>query len=282
MEQENDLRKLQLKELEILKAFIDICNRKKLKYYIVGGTLIGAIRHKGFIPWDDDMDIAMPREDYEQLLCEYANEFPKNIRINHYKYNPDVYFYPMKLVDTNVTVLEQRLEKSNEYTNLSIDIFPIDAFPDGKIKQKIYKMKFYYYKMLIGFCNVDILRNNVKRKTYEKVLIKFAKIFKLNKILKLNKIREKFDKFLKKYEFENCNMIGDITGAYGFREFVPKEYFAEGKNVVLENIKVKAPSMAEEYLTQIYGDYMKLPPEEKRVAGHIKIVEDVKGEIKNA
>ncbi|MBQ9659594.1 MAG: LicD family protein, partial [Clostridia bacterium] len=195
-------------------------------------------------------------------------------KINHYKFNPNVYFYPMKLTDTNIKVMEQRLEKNNEYTNLSIDVFPIDSFPKGKVRQKIYKLKFYYYKMLIGFCNVDILRTNVKRKNYEKVLIKFAKIFKLNKILKLNKIRGKFDRFLKKYKIENCELIGDITGAYGFKEFVPKEYFEEGKKVSFEDIKVIAPKKAEDYLTHIYGDYMKLPPEEKRVAGHIKLIEE--------
>ncbi|MBQ9659242.1 MAG: LicD family protein [Clostridia bacterium] len=68
METKSDLRKLQLKELDILKSVIEVCNKRNLKYYIVGGTLIGAIRHGGFIPWDDDMDIAMPREDYEKLL----------------------------------------------------------------------------------------------------------------------------------------------------------------------------------------------------------------------
>ncbi len=270
---DNKLRELQLKELDILKEFIKVCENNNLKYYLTGGCLIGAYRHKGFIPWDDDIDVAMPRKDYESLLDIYYTQFPENIKINHFKFDPSVYFYPAKLVDTNITVLEHRLEKCQKYTKLSMDIFPLDGFPNGKIKQAIYKLRYYYYKMLIGFCNVDILRTTVKRSLHEKILIKFAKIFSLNKILKLNKIRKKFDKFLKKYKEENCDLIGGISGAYGFKEFMPKEYFGVGKEAYFEEIKVNVPTEAEKYLTHLYGDYMKLPPEEERVSGHIKIVE---------
>ena len=269
---EDNLRELQLKEIEILKAFIKVCNDYNLKYYIGGGTLIGAIRHKGFIPWYDDIDVSMPREDYEKLLNEYYDKFPSNIKINHYKFYPEVYFYPAKLMDTNITVLERRLEKNEEYTKLSIDVFPLDGFPNGKIQQQIYKFKYYYYRMLIGFCNVDILRTTVKRKLHERILIKFAKIFNLNKKMNLNKIRNKFDRFLKKYKIDDCNLIGGISGAYGIKEFVPKDYFGEGKILSFEGMDVNAPSKAEEYLTHMYGDYMTLPPEEERTTGHIKIV----------
>ena len=240
--------------------------------FVIIGTLIGAVRHKGFIPWDDDMDVAMPRKDYDALVEKYYKDFPENIQVQQFKLTPDVYFLPMKLVDKNTKIMEKRLERKNQYSYLNIDVFPIDSYPNNKISRMIYKMKYYYYKMLIGFCNIDILRTNVKRPLYERVLIKFGKITHIGKILNLNKIQTRFDNFLKKYSERDCRYIGDIEGAYGFKEFVPKEYFGEGKKIIFENLEVNAPDETDAYLRHLYGDYMQLPPEEKRVTGHFIII----------
>ena len=270
--QNKNIKYIQQCELDILKSAINVFKKYNLKYYIVGGTLIGAVRHKGFIPWDDDMDIAMPREDYEKFLKQYYNELPPNIKINHFIFDEDVYFYPMKLMNTDIQTVEKRLEGLNCKTYLSIDVFPIDGLPNNIIRRLIYKLRFYYYKLLIGFANIDRLRNNIKRPVYEKIIINIAQLFKFNKIFKLNKIRIKFDKFLKKYTYDDCELIGDITGRYGFKEFVPKEYFGDGQEVDFENERLIAPSKMHEYLNQIYGDYMKLPPKEKQISDHIKLV----------
>jgi LPS biosynthesis protein len=269
---DNELRQVQLKELEILKAFMTVCDRNNLKYYMVGGTLIGARRHKGFIPWDDDMDLAMPRDDYEKFLNECYLELPDNIRVSHYKYE-DVYFYPMKLVNTDVKIMEKRLEASGETTFLSIDIFPIDAFPDNNMSRVIYQLKLMYHRARIGFCNIDRLRTYVKRGFVERMIIKTAQILKLNKYFKLEKELDSFDIFLKKYSKKGGRLVGDITGRYGTREFVPRSYFGESEKLEFEGIMVSAPAKSHKYLKHLYGDYMQLPPEDERHGDHIRIVE---------
>ena len=268
----NDIRAIQLKELDIVRAFVHVCDANGLTYYMVGGTLLGAVRHKGFIPWDDDMDFAMPRADYERFLRGLYKQLPDHIKVDHFKFDPNVYFYPMKLMDTEVQVTEKRLERFDQISYLSIDVFPIDGFPNDWLKRKFYKLKFYYYKMLIGFCNVDRLRTNVKRSRLEKILIRFAEVFQLNKRLKLVKIRDRYDRFLRNNSKDCCDLIGDITGRYGFKEFVPRSYFGIPKKLVFEDLELAAPSRYEDYLRHIYGDYMKLPPEEDRVSDHLSIV----------
>ena len=268
----NDIRIIQLKELDIVRAFVQVCNDNDLTYYMVGGTLLGAARHKGFIPWDDDMDFAMPRADYERFLEGLYKQLPEHIKVDHFRFDPSVYFYPLKLMNTEVKVTERRLEKFDQVSYLSIDVFPVDGLPNNWLKRKLYKLKFYYYKMMIGFCNVDRLRTNVKRSAYEKILIRFAEVFQLNKRLSLTKIRNKYDRFLKKNSREHCDLIGDITGRYGFREFVPRGYFGTPKKLPFEDLELAAPARYDDYLRHIYGDYMKLPPEEDRVSDHLMIV----------
>ena len=270
--QDSELRSVQLKELEILKAFMDVCDRNGLKYYMVGGTLIGARRHKGFIPWDDDMDMAMPREDYEVFLNKCYEELPQNIKVSHYKFE-DVYFYPMKLVNTDVKIMEKRLEESGETSFLSIDVFPIDSFPDSNLKRVIYQLKLYSHRAKIGFCNINRLRTYVKRSFAEKMIIKTAQILRLNKFFKLDKELEAFDVFLKKNTAKGGRLIGDITGRYGTKEFVPRSYFGTPEKLEFEGLKVNAPAKSHKYLEHLYGDYMQLPPEEQRVSDHIRIVE---------
>ena len=268
----SDIRDIQLKELEIAKALAGVCEEHHLTYYMVGGTLIGAVRHQGFIPWDDDMDFAMPRADYEFFLREAYKSLPPNICVDHFRFDPTVYFYPMKLMNTDVRVTETRLKDLNQVSYLSIDVFPVDGYPDGWFRRQLYKLRFYYNKMMIGFCNVDRLRTNVKRSKAEKILIRFAKMFRLNERLSLTKVRNRYDRFLKQYSMKTCALAGDITGRYGFREFVPKEWFGEPAQLIFEDIKLPAPQHYDAYLRHMYGDYMQLPPEEARVSDHLTLV----------
>ena len=271
----DQIRNLQLKELDILREFIRVCEKNDLKYYAVGGTLIGAVRHKGFIPWDDDMDLAMPRKDYDIFIKKYYKDLPEHIKPNDFHFsNDDVYFYPLKLMNTRVRVTEDRLAETGTESFLSIDIFPIDAIPDDRLGRKLYMAEFYKYKFLTALCNIDILRKNVDRPLYERAVIKVAKLVNAGKHLKLKKIQYRFDRFLKKHSRRGGKLIGDITGAYGFREFVPKRYFGKGKELDFEGINIRVPSEYDAYLTRIYGDYMKLPPESDRKAGHLRIVQN--------
>ncbi len=265
------LREIQLKELDILKDFIRVCEKNNLRYYAVGGTLLGAVRHDGFIPWDDDMDVAMPRKDYDRFLEQFRYDLSERYDVEHFSIQDDVYFYPLKIRDLETRVKEQRLGE-NSVSYLSIDVFPIDGYPNERFAQFIYKIKYYYYKMRIGFCNVDRLRKNVDRPLYERILITAAKLFRINRILNLKEEQLKFDSVFKSTKGKKCKLVGDISGRYGFREFVPNGYFGKATKLVFEDIYISVPNKYDKYLTRIYGDYMKLPPVTERQEEHIEIV----------
>lgn len=269
-----EIRSLQLKELDILKEFIRVCEKNGLKYYAVGGTLIGAVRHKGFIPWDDDMDLAMPRRDYDLFIKKYHKELPPHIKPNDFHFSDkDVYFYPLKLMNTGVRVTEDRLADTDAQSFLSIDIFPIDVLPDGKLSRYVYKAEFYKYKLLYALCNIDILRKNVDRPLHERIIIKGAKKTNIGRHFDIRKIQKGYDCFLKKYSRGKGKLVGDISGAYGFKEFVPRKFFGKGTKLDFEGFKINAPSEYDLYLKHMYGDYMTLPPEDKRQAGHLRLLD---------
>ena len=264
-----ELRKLQLIELDMLQELKRICEKHKIKYYIIGGTLLGAKRHGGFIPWDDDIDVAMPRKDYDYFISIAGKELKAPIKVNHYTLKgSDTTKYVAGVVNPEVIVYEDRATEFSQY--VWIDILPIDALPNSWLGEKIYKFRTYYYRALSGFVNIDKIRS-IKRKWYEEVLIKFARIVPIGKMLNLTKIRNKMDKMFRSQNYAKADFVGTFLGRYSFHEVVPKSYFGEGAMIDFEGIPFNAPEKLEEYLTHMYGDYMKLPPEDKRKPHIVKV-----------
>ena len=154
---ENKLRKVQLVQLDILDKVVDICNRHGIKYYLIGGTLIGAVRHKGFIPWDDDIDIAIPRKDYDKFIGIALKELKKPYKVVHYSTDDTYRFYLLNIVNENATVIEKKVTPIT--SKVWIDILPIDGIPNNKIKRFFFKFKVLYYRALVGFINIDVIRD---------------------------------------------------------------------------------------------------------------------------
>lgn len=252
--------------LEMVKDFHLFCEENSLRYYIIGGTLLGAIRHNGFIPWDDDMDIAMPRKDFERFLEIY----PQNkYKIITYKSGRDYKYYLPKLYNEDYIIKE----KTGNITNLFIDIFPIDGMPDNALKRKIHIFKILYHRMKVSFYYNDTIDMEKQRKPYEKVLIIIAKAVPLKKII--NPIREKniIDKLLKMNLMDKSFFSGTIMGAYRDREIVETRLFGKPMKYVFEDIELYGPEYYDEYLRHIYnGDYMQLPPAEKRTSHATELI----------
>ncbi len=238
--------------LPIAKDFHKFCKKEKLRYYIIGGTFLGAIRHKGFIPWDDDIDIAMPRKDYEKFLKNYPQ---KKYFILNYKTNPEYKYYISKLCSKDFLIKE----KTGNEVNLFIDIFPIDGMPNNKILRKIHCLRILYHRMKLSFYYNDTIDKAKKRKAYEKVLIFFATTIPFKKLINPSKEKKKIDKLLMKYKFEKSNHSGTIMGAYREREIVETRLFGEPTLYSFEDTKFYGPEKYDEYLTHMYGDYMTIP-----------------------
>jgi len=246
-------------ELEILIEFRGICDKLHLRYYLSGGTLLGAIRHKGFIPWDDDIDLAMPRSDYNKLIefsTTYESEKHKFIFFDSYGE-----FLPYAKFINKKTSVDAKYADDEMNRHLWLDIMPMDGLPDDIDEViDIYK-KAASYRKIIGLCNAKLGEGkNPIRKISKYILKPLAVIYgKRRATSKLNKLAVKYDYETEKY-------VGAITwGLYGTSEKMLKDDVDKSVNVIFEGEVFSTFSCWESYLKNLYKDYMQLPPLEKRI-----------------
>lgn len=273
---DNMIHEIQKNSLVLLKELDRVCEQNNLRYYIIGGTLLGAVRHKGFIPWDDDIDVAMPRKDYNFLLKHSDDFFDKPFVLLHYSNCNDRKIAKdliLRMANEKVLVdIEQngQIQKSN----IVLDIIPLDGTPDNLIMRKIYFFRLLYHRALYKFTFSDVIEidNGNDRSFFEKSLIKFSKITHIGKLIDPQKERAKLKNLLEKYDCDKSKkMAGTFLGAYKLREFTDVKYFRNRKKYQFEDGEFYGTDDYDGYLTCIYGDYMQLPPEEKRIGKH-KIV----------
>jgi lipopolysaccharide cholinephosphotransferase len=259
-------------DMDIVKEVVRICDTHGLKYYMLGGTMLGAIRHQGFIPWDDDIDLGMPRDDYEKFLEIAPTELPSHMKTINYRTDPKFQYYITRVLDTDTKVIEERIGNDSKYTNASIDIFPVDGTPNNPLLRKIYFFRVLFHRALMSLCYKDSIDRKRKRSKKEKLLLWIMEHIPVEKLTTPYKQKCKIDKLLRKQNVATSKYIGNIMGAYRTREIVPAAYYGEGAYYTFEDIQLRGMAMADEYLTFTYGDYMKLPPEDQRKT-HFKILE---------
>lgn len=266
------LRDLQLNELELLNECIKIFDEYNLRYFILGGTFLGAIRHKGFIPWDDDIDIGMPRSDYEKFISIAKEKLPNYIDVQYFLNTPTSNNYFLKVINKNISFTrEDRIEK-DQIVNLWIDIFPLDGMPNNKIKRMFHKFSllttrlFYQYSRFNNGVNIK-----KKRPAFEKILIKFGFIF--CKFIKLDTRKQlnKLDKKLKKYSYDKSNYVVNFMGAYKFKEMFPRKYYDFPVSYEFENTTLIGASEYDKILKQMYGDYMTPPKNTQRFSHSLNL-----------
>ncbi|MFT0650351.1 LicD family protein [Lactiplantibacillus plantarum] len=260
---DTELRKLQLIDTEILTDVVTVLNKHKLKYYMIAGTLLGAVRHNGFIPWDDDMDIAMPRKDYDKFLELYSSELPEHIHVKNFMNTIKFKYYITRVVDDRYYVKEIRNQDRQNTTNVSIDIFPLDGVPDNRLFRTIFYIKVLTYRALISLAqsnNIDFAR---KRNFLETAIIHFGIKLPLNKIVSPQKMQYRIDRLLKKQN-DNSFLVGSIMGAYRIKEIFPRKYLGNGKYYSFEGAQFIGPESYDAYLTHMYGNYMELPTKEQQ------------------
>ena len=259
-------------DMEIAKAVVALCDKHGLTYYMLGGTMLGAIRHQGFIPWDDDIDLGMPREDYERFLELAPQELPQGLKVVNYRNTPDYQYYITRVQDTDTRVEEERIGNDSRYTCASIDIFPIDGTPNNGLLRKIYFFRVLYHRALMSLCYKDSIDRKRKRSNKEKLLLWIMERIPVEKLTTPYKQKCKIDKLLRKQKVEGSKYIGNIMGAYRTREIVPADFYGSGAYYPFEDTQLRGLAKYHEYLTYTYGDYMQLPPEDKRKT-HFKILE---------
>lgn len=260
-------------ELEMLEKVDKICKENGIIYSLAGGSLLGAIRHKGYIPWDDDVDIIMPRKDYENFLQLAQEQFEFPFFVQYYKTEN---YYPRghaQIRNSNTTAIIQGDEYNNFNKGIFIDIFPLDNIPDNENERKRFLKKLLNLKKKLGlFYSIE---STSKIKYYVKKVIRKIKYT----FIDYNKEIEKFEKALKTYN----NIETKQCGALGFRpdEFkYETQWFKNTIEVPFEDIKVKIISNYDEALKRQYNDYMKIP-KNKNGSVHGEIIFDTKESYKN-
>lgn len=253
------LKQLQNVEFEILKAFDEYCRGHDIKYSLAGGSLLGAVRHGGFIPWDDDIDIQMPRPDFKRFQKEFHNQ--GNLRFVAPGDSDSRYHYG-KVIRTDTIKIEPGFKYNNDYLGVDIDVFIIDGAPDNKqefnkLKKKIFKAYNIFGLVISGFQGtirhkVEYLLNRVVYGSPRSIL---SKAFNLC---------EKFDYYTSNY------LAYYPRYSRGFR--VPAKCFAKFIYKDFEGYKFRVPVGYDAILKAEYGDYMKLPPENERVTHHQNMV----------
>lgn len=268
----NDTDLLHQVDLDIAKAVVSLCDRHGLTYFMLGGTMLGAIRHKGFIPWDDDIDFGMPRDDYERFLEIAPKELPEHLKVVNYRNDPNFMYYITRVQDIDTKVVEKRIQDDTKYTHASIDIFPIDGTPNNALLRKIYFFRVLYHRALMALCYKDSIDTERKRSRKERLLIWVMMRIPTEKFTTAYKQKCKIDKLLRKQDVKKSKYIGNIMGAYRTREIVPAAYYGKGAYYPFEDTQFRGLEQYDAYLTDTYGDYMQLPPEGSRKT-HFKIIE---------
>ncbi len=257
-----NLQEIQSKEFEILCEFDRICRKHHLRYGLCGGTLLGAVRHEGFIPWDDDIDVEMPRPDYKKLMEIAEAEFPSYYRLETPYNNLDTIHAYGKICDLRTELIEFP-EGKRIRTHLYIDVFPIDGMPDDRIKQEKHRKKTRRRMLALYGFRVAKYKRNEKMGIFMKCFWRLASA--ANKMMPAKRLIKRVDKMAEKYEFGTTRYNAVIVAGYGAIEIMPKIVFGFDNEVTFCGRKFFATDKPDYYLTSIYGDYMQLPPEERRI-----------------
>lgn len=251
---ENELKIIQL---EILDSVDEFCTKKNISYVLAAGTLIGAVRHKGYIPWDDDIDIYMARPDYDEFLLNY-NEFNKKYRVTSFELDEN-FPYPYAKVSDESTILKENIINSYNL-GVNIDIFPIDGIGENDKflpKKQVFLRNLHSIKMIKLSNSRSLIKNVVL--IVGKLLLCWCPSRRIIKIIIKNS---------KKYDYSKSRKVCVLSEGFENNKIYDKDVFSNTIKCNFENRIYNIPKGYDEYLKGAYGNYMELPPEKDRLPHH--------------
>ena len=260
---DEELRSLQLKSLEILLYFKKFCEEHNLMFYFCGGCCIGVLRHQGFIPWDDDIDIFMPRNDYEKLF-KIWNKYADTEKYSCNRTTKDVFIGNVMttITDNHTKVIRPWQKGKDGAKGVMIDVLPLDGCAPKGIKRK---MQMFWSMVFTLYCSKMVPVN------HGKIMSAICKI--LLGIIPCDKLKYKIWKFaekqMSKYPIKDSKFITELcAGPHYMKNEYPKEIFEKAVYKTFEGYQMPVPVGYDKYLKMAFGDYMKLPPKEKQIPHH--------------
>lgn len=247
-----DIKKVHNRILETLLAVDRVCKEHNLRYYIIAGTLLGAVRHKGFIPWDDDLDIAMPRSDYDKLIAHSTEWLPKQYELICTENDAN---YPLpfaKIQDAETTLIERMHMKY--LGGIYIDVFPLDGVPHNKIARRWHFIKYQFYKKVLYFIYRDPYRHGHGPSSWIPLLCR--------KYFTIEEVQQKMRSMMKSNDYDESQFVVDHDD--GLKGVMEKSVLGTPTPIQFENATVMGVEHPHRYLQQKYGDYMVIPPHAKQ------------------
>ncbi|MCI7528867.1 MAG: LicD family protein [Oscillospiraceae bacterium] len=261
------LNALQQKELELLAQFIDICEKLQIQYFLVCGSALGSVKYQGFIPWDDDIDVALFRDDYEVFLTKAPQFLPKNMLLQNTYTDAAVPFIYSKLRNSDTTYIEKPCEGLPINHGVYIDIFPLDGYPARRLQQVWLEMRKKYYTYLL-YTVLDI-----PRRPYARILNILLGL--IGGKQRIAKVVRQYTKMISNYCTDESALICNHGNWQGKLEYASREQYGNGEWATFEGLKVRIPENYDAYLTQKYGDWRNDLPPEKQVGHHYAEVIDL-------
>ena len=265
MPKELTMKEIQAVSLEILKQVADLCEELHLRYALIYGTLIGAVRHHGYIPWDDDVDIMMPRPDYDKLLDYLSSHKLPNLTLFNRQTCPE-YPYMISRISDDRYILEMENEESVGM-GIFIDIYPYDGLGKTKEESVNFGLK---GDRLSSLCYQATRKHFAIETTTSPIrkLIKYP-VFLISKIIGKEFFQNRLEKLARSKDYETSEYIGCIIWlSGGEKDIFPRKWFDETIVMPFDKYEFRVPKHFDEVLRHEYGDYMQLPPEKDRIGHH--------------
>lgn len=247
-------------QLHILDAFVKICDDHNFQYFVLGGTALGSVRHGGFIPWDDDIDVGLPREDFERFLLVAQAELPSNMFLQTFQTDENYSHCFAKIRVSNTTFIQKSVSNIDMNHGVYMDVFPLDGYPEAAVR----RLAFHVQNRILNIAVAGCYLLDERQEGLVKRLIKGA----IQKRIPYKKAVRKLNELYQKYSYHHSQVIGNFGGAWGAKEIMPKAVFGNGATGIFEGREIRLPEKTDEYLTRLYGDYMTPPPPEKRISHH--------------
>ncbi|MGL4448256.1 MAG: LicD family protein [Shewanella sp.] len=264
----NLIRKVQLHQIQMMSELQKIFHQENLTYFAIGGTALGAVRHEGFIPWDDDIDIAMPRVDYEKFL-QLQHKLPSHLFIQNFYTEKEYPLYFTKVRDTNTLFIEKSKVDKKINHGIFIDVFPWDNVKELEKDRDDIKI------LLHKFRRISITEHK-RAHIFRRLKAYFYQLIYLER--SQSSLFAKIDSAYKKHNHVDTGKIGNVT----FNDVIEIADLYPLKMLKFESIELPCPNNVEKYLSKKYGDYMKIPEEKDRITHNpVKVVLNIHDEHNN-